>query len=166
MGRDVYDLELPAHEEHGEVPGVGEARQDLRVPRVLHAGRGQPLLVHGRRHHAVDLSRLTEPDGGLDVGIRGPPRFRADLAPGQARRVHVAKVETFERAGLEAGLPRLCHDVQTERGAEQRQRGLHHRAIADDDGATRRRHRRGGQGLGRDLGTHPGGIAHGDADER
>src|SRR2546430_1123837 len=140
------------------------------------AGRGPWTSRASRRADSAAgvVSRLSSSPKGPSfppcgfirpTAIRGPPRLRADLASGQARRVHVAKVETFERAGLEAALPRLRHDVETERRAEQGQRGLHHRAIADDNGATRRGHRGSGQGLGRDLRAHPGRIAHGDADE-
>ena len=53
-----------------------------------------------------------------------------------------------------------------ERRAQERERGLHHRAVADDHGAARGGDLRRRQGLGGDLGPDAGGVAHGDAEQR
>ena len=99
--RDVDHAELLAHQQHGEVGRRRQLGEDLRVPGVCDAGRGERFLVHRGGHDAVDLARLAQSDRRLDIGIGGAPRLGAHRAAGQAGGVHVGQVEAFERSRRE-----------------------------------------------------------------
>ncbi len=59
------------------------------MPRVLHAGRSESLLVDGGGDYAIDLAALAEPYRLLDIGVGGAARARTDLAVRQGGRINI-----------------------------------------------------------------------------
>jgi hypothetical protein len=75
----------------------------------------------------------------------------------QRGHIDVGKVEALDGAGLEAAFGRTRHRVKALLRAQDLERGLHHRAVADDHGSAGGGNLRHREGLGRDPGPTPAG---------
>jgi len=80
--------------------------------------------------------------------------------------VNVLEVHDIRPRGVEPGLSCICDGVDRQGGVHQCDSLRHERSVSNDEGAAARLDFFSGEGLGRDLRTNAGGVAHCDRDDR
>src|SRR5690349_5826533 len=109
-----------------------QMREHFRVARILVAARMQRFLVQRRRADRIDLARLREFDGALDVLIRGIARQCRQLAERQVVR-NQAEVDAVDRALLVTRIGCVLDAANLHRPADDLVRALEALRVADHE---------------------------------